>query len=303
MPVRRTLLIALLACLGAGMALAAAAGARTDNRTKPIVYLHGLDAAGTAGVDCNMWSSMISTMNGWGHTGTDVKLKYYTGDTNCSHSLDHHGSHSKHYSSDAHDGAGTSHTADSSIRHLGYHLAWYIYDHYSASGVAVDVVGHSMGGLIIRYGLAQVQRDHADFPPYLYVEDVTTLGTPHAGSNWSGWCFLALQCNEIYPTSSFQTWIRDYAQNPQGSGGTDWTAIGSYDDGLVSESSAVAMDASHKTNYLGSMDYGHSDYYKKTSDVRDADVEYYDRGSSWKTWYSAPHGVRWSDFALTYGTW
>jgi hypothetical protein len=37
--------------------------------------------------------------------------------------------------------------------------------------------------------------------------------------------------------------------------------------------------------------------------VRDADVEYYDRGSPWKTWYDGPHGIRWSDFALTYGSW
>ena len=56
-----------LACIGLSALGAAAAEARTDNRSKPVVYLHGLDAAGTAGVDCNMWNSMISTMNGWGN--------------------------------------------------------------------------------------------------------------------------------------------------------------------------------------------------------------------------------------------
>ena len=38
---------------------------------------------------------------------------------------------------------------------------------------------------------------------------------------------------------------------PEGTGGTDWTAMGSYDDGLVPEGSAVDMGGAHKVNYLG----------------------------------------------------
>ncbi len=301
MPRRTGVMAALIALLVVEM-LPGLAEARTNNRTKPVLFIHGLDALGDPGADCaTYWNDMERKFRDWGHTGPLVELSFYRYDTNCDHTINHHSSHSRHYASGHYSTGG--HGANTDIRHLGYHLAWYIYDHYSSAGTTVDVVGHSMGGLIIRYGLAQTQRGNADFPPYLYVEDVTTLGTPHAGSNWSGWCFLALQCNEIYPTSSFQTWLRDYAQNPQGSGGTDWTAIASYDDGLVSETSGVAMDANHASKYLGSMDYGHSDYYKKTSDARDADVEYYDRGSPWKTSYNEPHGVRWSDFASTYGSW
>lgn len=300
---KRRIAVALAICLTFSTLLVGIAEARTDNRSKPIIYVHGLDAFGTAGTDCNMWNTMQSRLASWGQTGTAVKLKYYTGDTNCSHSLDHHGSHTKHYSSDAHDGAGTSHTADASIRHLGYHFAWYVYDHFSSVGVPVDLVGHSMGGLIIRYALAQTQLHHPDFPPYLYVEDVVTLGTPHQGSNWSGWCFLALECNEIFPSSSFMSWLATNAQNPQGQGGTDWTTIASYDDTYVSEGSGTGMDATHKIRYLGSMNIEHSDYYNDTSDTRDADVEYWDRPGPWYSWYDGPHAVRWSDFALTYGTW
>lgn len=302
MRTRRNALVLAL-CLLLSLAAASIAEARTDNRSKPIIFVHGLDAFGTAGTDCNMWNNMQSRLVSWGQTGTMVKLKYYTGDTNCTETLDTHGSHSKHYASDAHDGAGTSHTADASIRHLGYHLAWYIYDRFSSRGVTVDLVGHSMGGLIIRYALAQTQLHNVDFPPYLYVEDVVTLATPHQGSNWSAWCFLALECNEIFPTSSFMSWIATNAQNPQASGGTDWTAIASYDDTYVSEGSGTGMDANHKVRYLGSMNLDHSDYYNDTSDTRDADVEYWDRPGPWYSWYDAPHAVRWTDYALTYGTW
>jgi pimeloyl-ACP methyl ester carboxylesterase len=280
------------------------AEARTDNRTKPIVFIHGLDAFGTAGADCNMWNNMINTLRAWGWTGTAATTAYYEGDTNCAYSVDHHGSHSKHYGgSGEHNGAGTSHTADTQIEHLAYHLAWMIYDHFSVNGTYVDIVGHSMGGLIARYAVAQVQRANADFPPALRVEDIVTLGAPHGGSGWASWCPWSDQCDEISNGSSFQNWLASYAQNPQGTGGTDWTTIGSYDDTFVSEGSAVQMSAAHKVDYLGSMNLDHSDYYNDTSDVRDADVEYWDTPGPWYSWYDAPHAVRWSDYALLYGSW
>jgi pimeloyl-ACP methyl ester carboxylesterase len=296
------------ACVLAGALLSlctsGVAQARTDNRSKPIVYVHGLDAFGTAGSDCNSWNNMKNTLASWGWTGTAATIRYYEGDTNCSYAVEHHGSHSKHYGGSAeHNSAGTSHTADTQIEHLAYHLAWSIYDHFSVNGTYVDLVGHSMGGLIARYAVAQVQRGHADFPPSLRVEDVVTLGTPHGGSGWASWCWWSDQCNEIEPGSSFQNWLAANAKNPQGTNGTDWTTMGSYDDGLVSEGSAVQMSSTHKVNYLGSMNLGHSDYYNDTTDVRDADVEYWDSPGPWYSWYSAPHAVRWSDFGLTYGTW
>ncbi|HEX7168280.1 MAG TPA: hypothetical protein VF230_14975, partial [Acidimicrobiales bacterium] len=166
----------------------------------------------------------------------------------------------------------------------------------------VDIVAHSMGGLIARYALAQVARRHADFPPYLYVEDAVTLGTPHSGTGWASWCWTT-QCEQMRPGSSFVNWLGTNAPNPQGSGGTDWTAVGSYNDEIVSESSAVAMSASHKVLYLPSADVVHSDYYIDTTDARTADVNYNDYGGSWYAWYDAPWAVRWSDFSLLYGSW
>lgn len=276
---------------------------RTDTRSKPVLFLHGLDAFGTAGNDCNAtFGKMISTLRAWGYSGTLATVKYYHGDTNCTTSLDAAGSHSSFYArTDAHQNG--SHDMDGDIRHLAYHLAWTIYNQYSSKGVTVDLVGHSMGGLIIRSMLRYNQENNASFPPYLYVEDVTTLGTPHSGSGYASWCGWAYQCNQMATGSSFLSDLATNAKNPQGDGGTDWTNVGSYDDGTVSQTSATSMDASHKVRYLGSMNIGHSDYMNDVSDVRDADVEYYDRGTPWYSWYDAPHAVRWSDFALLYGSW
>ena len=293
-------LAACLVVLGIG---AVSAEARTDNRSKPIIFVHGLDAFGDAGVDCNgSFGNMIKRLQEFGHTGALRTVKYYHGDTNCSTALDGHGSHSTHYPrTDAHQYG--SHDMDGDIRHLGYHLAWMIYNQYSSKGVTVDVVGHSMGGLITRYMLHRIQANDGAFPPYLYVEDAVTLGTPHLGTGWASGCTWAYECVQMENGSSFINYLNSNAQNPQGDGGTDWTLVSSYDDGIVSEGSGIGMTANHKVAYLGTMNLGHSDYMHDTSDVRDADVEYSDYGGATKTWYSGPHAVRWSDFGLYLGGW
>ncbi len=275
---------------------ASPADARTDTRNKPVVYVHGYNPFGD-GADCNMWSSMDNTLRAWGLTGPKVTVRYYFGDTNCTQSLQSHGTNGRHY-----DPGAVPWDRYVRIEHLGYRLAWMIYNQYSSKGIAVDVVSHSMGGLITRYALAQVARRHADFPPYLYVEDSVTLGTPHAGTGWADWCWTT-QCEQMRPGSSLVNWLAANAPNPQGSGGTDWTAVGSYDDEIVSEGSAISMSAAHKVQYLASADMAHSDYYKDTTDARTADVRYSDDGGAWFQWLDAPWSVRWSDFALLYGTW
>ncbi len=275
--------------------LATTVEARTDTRTKPVVYVHGYNAFGD-GTDCNMWSSMDSTLRSWGLTGPKVTVRYYKGDTNCTNALENYGTNGRHYD------PGGPYDRYVRVEHLGYRLAWMIYNLYSSRGVTVDIVSHSMGGLITRYALAQVARRHPDFPPYLYVEDSVTLGTPHAGTGWADWCWTT-QCEQMRPGSSLVNWLGTYAPNPQASGGTDWTAVGSYDDEIVSETSAIAMSAAHKVQYLGSADVAHGDYYQDTTDARTADVRYNDNGGTFYTWYDAPWEVRWSDQSLLYGSW
>lgn len=123
------------ACLVLAAFGAAAAEARTDNRSKPIVFVHGLDAFGEAGVNCaGTWGTMANRLAQFGHTGTKATVAYYGGDTNCTHNLGLHGSHSKHYPrTDAHNSTGGRHDMDADIRHLGYHLAWLIYSRGSST--------------------------------------------------------------------------------------------------------------------------------------------------------------------------
>ena len=301
----RRRLVVVICVTAAVLASAAPAHARTNTRTKPIIFVHGLDAFFSSGSDCNAWNPMISTLQSWGWTGTMAKTQYYAFDSNCTYSVDHHGVHTKHYGGTAEHDANNpnSHGFDSRIEHIAYHLAWMIYDHFSSAGITVDAVGHSMGGLILRYAIAQSARNHADFPAYLYVEDVATLGTPHTGSGWASGCWWADQCGQMVPGSSFLNWLATYAPNPQESGGTDWTTMGSYNDDFVSAGSATGMDSTHRINYYSNMNVEHGDYLVDTSDSRTADVEYWDRPGPWYAWYSAPYSVRWTDFALYYGTW
>jgi triacylglycerol esterase/lipase EstA (alpha/beta hydrolase family) len=298
--VRQIRILILVAMLGAATVAAgvSTAEARTTDRAKPIIYVHGFLLNGAS--NCNQWQPMAATLASLGHTGPHTTLAYYTGDANCSHALDHHGRHDLHYPSGHRDG---SHTQATSIRHLGYHLAWMIYDHYTLNGQPVDIVAHSMGGLAVRYALAQTQRGHPDFPPRLLVEDIVTLGTPHAGTTWARSCSSATQCAEMVPGSSLLAWLADNAQNPQGADGSDWTTVGSYYDAIVSANSAVAMAAAHQTQSLPGMQIEHSDYYTDTSGAQNADVRYRNAPSSWRYWFSAPHVVRWADKALVEPSW
>jgi hypothetical protein len=301
---RRRFLVALLAAAVA-LAVAPPGGARTNTRSKPVVFVHGLDAFFASGSDCNAWNPMVSALRSWGWTGTMAKVQYYAFDANCTYSVDHHGSHARHYGGPSEHDANNpnSHGFDTRIEHIAYHLAWMIYDHFTKNGIVVDAVGHSMGGLILRYAIAQTQLRHPDFPPSLAVEDVVTLGTPHTGTDWARGCFWSDQCGQMVPGSSFLAWLASNAQNPQGSGGTDWTTVGSYEDNYVPTGSANGMDSTHRVNYYASSEVEHGDYLVDTSDVRTADVEYWDRPGPWYAWYDAPYAVRWTDFALTYGSW
>ncbi len=103
--------------------------------------------------------------------------------------------------------------------------------------------------------------------------------------------------------SSFLSWLRTNAWNPQTSGGTDWTNVGSYSDGTVSAASSVDMGAAHKVLYESSANVAHGDYYVKTSTATTAPVRYNDNGGPWYSWTAGYWPVRWSATALHQGGW
>jgi Putative serine esterase (DUF676) len=300
-------LVAVSAVLVFAAAVVVGAQARSDNRHKPIYFIHGYESDSAA--DCNQWNDMERKFRDWGHTGVFVEVGYYTGDVNCNAWIDYYGSHSVHFASGH---AGGSHTPDTNIRHIAYHLAWNMWANYSSRGQYVDVVAHSMGGLIIRYAIAQTQRDNADFPPYLLVEDVVTMGTPHGGGKWNSFCFWCpLQVDQMAMGSDFLNWLQDYAWEPDGSGGTQWSTFGSDGDGYVAADRAAAtahdrdpinvyMGSCHKTWYRGGA-IAHTDFLHDTQEAWTADAyAHHCPNDGWHEWL-LPWPVRRADYAVTYG--
>jgi hypothetical protein len=282
--------------------LAGTAQARTNDRAKPVILVHGFDVEGNPGTSCHAtWDDLKAAFRGWGHTGPLVAVAYYEYDSGCDHRIDHHGSHARHFGSGHYTDGG--HSARTDIRHLGFHLAWYIWAHYSRDGQTVDVVGHSMGGLVIRYALAQVERGHPDFPESLLVEDVVTLATPHAGTRYALACAAVYrQCAQMRPGSAFLDWLATNAPEPDAEGGTDWTTIGSQADELVTGGSANGMAACHKVIYLLSSRVRHSDYQHLTSGARTADARHRDCPDGWITSTDYWWPTRRADLAVTFGT-
>jgi hypothetical protein len=279
---------------------------RTDDRTKPVLIVHGRD-----NYNMNGFSALRSYLQGAGFSNVR-RIGYYGGECNVEHTAEHHGSHANWYGGSGEHSSKTGcngvagaqvHDLDTDIMHIAYHFAWMVHDHYGASGVTVDAVGHSMGGLLMRYAIAK-SGSGGVWPPKLRVEDATTIGTPHGGlgtswCKWSPWADVRQMCSDNY----FITWMKSNAQNPQGNGGTDWTLMGSDCDGWVAWNLAVDMQAAHKVVYVSPC-YGHSDYYGDVSATNDADVDYMDApATTWTAWGSAPHAGKWVNYASTYGSW
>lgn len=278
----------------------------TATRTKPVLIVHGRD-----NYDMGGYGTLKTYLQNAGYTNVR-RVGYYGGECNVEERAEHHGSHNNWYGgSGEHSsktgctgGAGAQvHDLDTDIMHMAYHLAWMVNDHWSASGTTVDMLGHSMGGLMMRYAIAK-SGSGGVWPAKLRVEDATTMGTPHGGlgtswCKWSPWADVRQMCSD----NSFITWMKSSAQNPQGNGGTDWTLMASDCDGWVAWNLAVDMSAAHKVVYMSPC-YGHSDYYTDVSTASDATVDYMDApATSWSRWSTAPHSGRWINNAEYYVTW
>ncbi|HET6398268.1 MAG TPA: pre-peptidase C-terminal domain-containing protein, partial [Candidatus Thermoplasmatota archaeon] len=137
----------------------------------------------------------------------------------------------------------SGHNHDASLAHLAYHVAWAVAENYGpvaafpnsrggVSGECVDIVAHTTGGLVLRYALQRVQIGDPSYPTWMCVQDMVTLGTPHAG--WEHLCSATLTaCAEAETDSPFMQAMAIDFRNPQGTGTTDWTAIASVGDTLA----------------------------------------------------------------------
>jgi hypothetical protein len=224
---------------GAVVALGAVAAAGSPVRAAapdtPVYLVHGFRTRGT---DCaREWGPTVGAIRAGGGTGPLLTVALYRNDANCSVSI-------------------SQGNADVRLRELGRLLAWEVYRRDGAAGRTVDLVAHSMGGLVIRAALTGVARHEPDFPPLLRVRAAITLATPHAGTNWAQICRLVWnQCRDMVPRSPLLRWLSD---NPQGTDGTNWTVLATEDDLEVSAASAMAMNADLKVRYRSRQRLGHA---------------------------------------------
>ncbi|MGW0277309.1 esterase/lipase family protein [Streptomyces sp. NPDC003006] len=225
---------------------------RTNSTNEPLYMVKGFDPPEInddgPGVSCtSRWNTAERAMKRWGWRGKFVQVGFYNGDTHCNLTLARNG-----------DG-----TRDLPLVELGRRLAWKIYNRDSRYGRSVDLVGHSMGGLIIRAALTGTERHMRGWPPYIYVEDAVTLGTPHYGAWISDLICSAVpinrQCEDMRSESVFMRWLHS-TNVPKSEQGTDWTLIGSEADTDVAVGSAtpVVDEAQHLVRYTSSSNIGHS---------------------------------------------
>jgi pimeloyl-ACP methyl ester carboxylesterase len=271
---------------------------------RPVFFLHGIQH--DAGANCqDTFGPLMGYLRSAGFDGPFETVNYYVNDENCTNGLDHHPTslsarqrHRRHHAS-GHDNG--NHTLQTNLRHLGYHFAWDVNDHYPNR--AVDIVAHSMGGLIARYAIAQSERGAEGFPPRIRVRNVVTLATPHGGSAYAGLCSgFVMQCRQMAYDSEFLRWLRQRAPHPDGEGGTDWSTVGSEDDNYVTPGSAGDMRADHNVIYAASNNVEHGDYMTHRG-PQNANVRWRDRPHSWRRWRNAPRSMLWTRLAVAAGSW
>lgn len=258
--------------------------ATTSTNPQTVVFVHGLDKKAGAGDDqshdcASYFAELLGDFPRRGYAGNLHTVGYYDGNTNCTHPLHAYGNPSAHY------GDGTnSLTSNTSIRHLGYRFAWYLWNEHTAHGRNVGIVAHSMGGLVSRYAVGMTASGHPDFPPYLSVRNLATVGTPHTGAGLAWFCG-SVQCQELRPGSATLGAVN--SADSGASGVLNRIAIASSSDEAVSESSATAMPSAVWIAYDWPW-YSHSGMLRDTSDSWSADYRWGDAAGNTGTHYWGP---------------
>ena len=190
------------------LAVAAPAASAADRQ---LLFVHGYGDA-DRGKDCN-GATFENALRYYHHAagrsrGSMTTIGYYRGD-DCDVAIAKHGN-------------------DAPIQDIARDLARYI----DGLNQPVDVIAHSMGGLVARVALLGSAEGWEGFPPKLDVANVVTLGTPHQG--------LAKpsdkdrQLRQMSPGSAFLERLHESRLS-----GADWTLIGSREDTTVSHDSAI----------------------------------------------------------------
>ena len=237
---RRLAVVGALALTPLGVSVPAASAADTQ-----LLLVHGYGSA-AEGKDCNgsTWANALRYYQDAGgrERASLTTIGYYPGDKGrC----------------DAMIGDGNA-SNQRPIQDIARDLAIYIDREYTSKGKPVDVIGHSMGGLIARVALLGSAQGWAGFPSkQLDVEDVVTLSAPHQGVA-SPSAHDDEQWQQMRPGSGF---IKRLHEDGSGLGddwasGTDWSLVGSHEDTTVTHDSGIdkGNDADQKYGYKDSPD-------------------------------------------------
>ncbi|GCF09560.1 hypothetical protein [Dictyobacter arantiisoli] len=193
-------------------------------------------------------------------------------------------------------------TNNENIDHLSCLLAWYLYYNFGQNHWDEVLVGHSMGGLIIRRAMELVELHTVSFPATIgHVTDAITFDTPQGGvfgANLA--CGNCLQGQEMRLGSALLEDLARNARHPDSGGNTDWTLIGSACDLLIG-GSALMMDANHKVWYDGltrGTCYNHGGAIHDVSSALDGGASHCDTAQSFNGtcafWFEFPQGSGWS---------
>ncbi len=213
------------------LALLAPAAAAAD---RPILLVHGYGDAAD-GKDCNgsTWKPALRYFQDAGgrERSSLATVGYYAGDTHC----------------DVTVGKASN---ERPIQDIARGLADYV----DSRGEPVDIIAHSMGGLIARVALLGSAQGWEGFPPKLDVDNLVTLSTPHQGvANPSA--HDDRQWQQMRAGSGFLARLHE-----RGSGlgdawaaGTDWSLVGSKEDATVRYGSGID-EGHHADQKLGYRD-------------------------------------------------
>lgn len=245
-------------------------------------------------------------------------IQFYGNDTNCDANL-HDSNYASHCSGYVSGNEGNN---NESLYHLSCLFAWYLYDKFGKYGYSVEIVAHSMGGLIVRNTIYQVQNHKSSYmPPTIGgISDVVTFATPHGGIPGGGGIFTCGSCTQIKDMTSgsqFMNEMYNSAQNPQATSGTDWTLMGDNGsighrircDSSVPPGSATYMYGGRKSVF-NNLCYSHAGYLTDTNDAYNGDIYWCDGCglppnyfSSWNRNTTAPHSLHHMMYALWLSTW
>jgi hypothetical protein len=191
-------------------------------------------------------------------------------------------------------------------RHVACELAWYIWEYYTVVGNPVNLVAHSLGGVLIKYALYRSGTAGHDshFPPYLSVHQVVTLGSPLNGSTTFGsipTCGECWQVKELEEGVNGGIWgelTGSASHGAQGAGGTNWTSEGQANGAIgcdhVGDSAFQGLNYGLKIDYsnpvwqnnpnlqdacqfpplVGQWYYGHGTYLVDTATSTNVSINY-----------------------------